>query len=118
MHFIEDNLIGVRDAPESCDERKRGDDCDCNLVIPFWLLLTRLVGLGLLEEIGGLFRDDLCRRWSWGCRALLAVFCSALPHAGGGRHGVSIWTHCQYEAPSCIAEAAGYSPRTDNPKER
>jgi hypothetical protein len=60
VHFIEDYLIGVGDTPEPCDEGKRRHYCYRNLVVPFWLLLARLVGLRFLEEVGGLLGDKLC----------------------------------------------------------
>jgi len=35
VHFIKDDLIRMRDAPEPCDERERRHDCDCKSIVPF-----------------------------------------------------------------------------------
>lgn len=35
VHLVKDHLIGVADAPESCNESENGDDGEGELVVPF-----------------------------------------------------------------------------------
>lgn len=34
VHLVKDDLVGMADTPESCDECQYGDDCQRDLVVP------------------------------------------------------------------------------------
>lgn len=49
MDFVKDNLVGMADAPETCNETENGHDSQGNRVVPFDAGL--LLGRGGLDEL-------------------------------------------------------------------
>lgn len=83
VNLVEDDLVGVGDAPESRHEAEDGEDRDCDPVVPFGALLSRLVRLDLLYDICSLLARDF---GGWRRRTGL-VLGHALTHAIRRRHG-------------------------------